>query len=103
MTPVTFQRFSFGSFFKLSTFVAASSGIGFGVLFFLLALLGNATWNGAVVTSIEGKVVVGAVGLVITPIISIIFGAVIAVIAYLPSRWVLRITKGITVEQTQTV
>ena len=101
MSQVTFRQFSFGSFFKLTMTLAASIGIALGVLFFLLAFFGTATWNGAEVTSVSGKVAVGIGGFILMPIFSMIMGAISSVIGYLPSKLVLRLTKGVTMEATE--
>jgi len=85
----------FGSFMKLSAVMSASLGAAFGLFIFIAGLLG-----GEVRTSLGRIMLPGAAGgaasLVVAPLFFAVFGLLSGLAAYLPFRFILKISKGIS-------
>jgi hypothetical protein len=96
MQQVTLRHIAFGSFIKLCATIFFAVGISAGIGMLILSLLGANVYvhfNQTVVTGVPA----GLIAFVFVPPISALIGVFAAIVAFLPYRFVMQMTGGISV------
>lgn len=94
MEEKNLMRIKFGSFVKLSVSMFLGLGIGFGVLLFLLSLLGlNVT--ATIGETVYSGITAGVIAIFLGPLIAVVLGLFISLVGFLPFKFFLKSIKGI--------
>lgn len=94
MTEIKVNSIKFKSYFLAIMGIYFAFGVTIGLLAFLLSLVGcdvSATVGTTTITGMRA----GIVNIFLAPVIMLIFGAILALISYLPVKYLLKLTKGV--------
>jgi hypothetical protein len=92
-------KLGFKKFYKLVILIFFSIGLLIGLLFFAASLLGANVTATLFVTKFSG-IMGGTISLFLVPLMTTLFAAIVSPMAYLPFRWLLRISGGISIQPT---
>ena len=94
MEEKNLTQIKFGSFIKLSCAMFLGLGMGMGILFFIMSLLGiDVTAN--IGSTVYSGVTAGVISLFLGPLLTIVFGVFFGVVGFLPFKFFLKLIKGI--------
>lgn len=87
-------KIKFGSFMKWNIYISITIGIVFGIIMFILSLLGADVKANLGQSQYHG-IVAGVMSLFISPLVFILFGVIIGLLLFLPLKAALKLTNGI--------
>lgn len=97
MNTVNLVHMKFTSYIKLMIAIAASTGIVFGLILFILSLFG-APVTAELGTTVYTGVTAGIMSVLISPIVFLFLGLIWGIISFLPFKLALKVFKGMTIE-----
>ncbi|MGP4073555.1 hypothetical protein ACTWQB_13475 [Piscibacillus sp. B03] len=97
MNTVNLMNVKFTSYLKLMIYIAGSTGLFFGLLLFVLSLLG-APVTAELGTAVYTGVIAGIISIFISPLLFLFLGLLWGIISFLPFKLALKVFKGMTIE-----